>query len=84
MSTFLSDRTTWAKQNASQKIQPTCEPAQKLTDTEKASRHLAAGLKKQKQTQLNDVVAAYILKRTGKLQELADSHNVKVTKSRTW
>jgi len=80
MATFLSDRTTWAKRNALQKIQPTREPARKLTDAEKASRQLAAGLKKQKQTQLNDAVAAYILERTGKLQELADAHNVKVTK----
>jgi len=80
MATILSDRTTWAKRNALQKIQPTREPARKLTDAEKASRQLAAGLKKQKQTQLNDAVAAYILERTGKLQELADAHNVKVTK----
>jgi hypothetical protein len=76
----LTDRTTWAKRNALQKIQPTRERAWKLTDAEKASRKLAAGLKRQKQTQLNDAVAAYILERTTKLQELADNHSVKVTK----
>jgi len=78
--TTLTDRTTWAKRNALQKIQPTREPARKLTDAEKASRKLAAGLKRQKQTQLNDAVAAYILERTAKLQELADNHGVKITK----
>jgi hypothetical protein len=76
----LSDRTTWAKRNALQKIQRTREPARKLTDAEKASRQLAAGLKKQKQTQLNDAVAAYILERTDKLKEVADTHGVKITK----
>jgi hypothetical protein len=76
----LSDRTTWAKRNALEKIQRTREPARKLTDAEKASRQLAAGLKKQRQTQLNDAVAEYILDRTGKLQELADTHNVKVAR----
>jgi hypothetical protein len=76
----LTDRTTWAKRNALQKIQPTREPARKLTDAEKASRKLAAGFKKQKQTQLNDAVASYIVERTAKLQELADNNNVKVTK----
>ena len=76
----LTDRTTWAKRNALQKIQPTRVTARKLTDAEKASRKLAAGFKKQKQTQLNDAVASYIVERTAKLQELADNHNVKVTK----
>jgi hypothetical protein len=78
--TLLSDKTTWAKQNALQKIQPSREPARKLTDAEKASRQLAAGLKKQNQIRLNEAVGAYILERSTKLQELADAHNVKVTK----
>jgi predicted amidophosphoribosyltransferase len=78
--TLLSDKTTWAKRNALQKIQPSREPARKLTDAEKASRQLAAGLKKQNQMQLNEAVGAYILERSTKLQELADMHNVKVAK----
>jgi predicted amidophosphoribosyltransferase len=78
--TLLSDKTTWAKRNALQNIQPSREPARKLTDAEKASRQLAAGLKKQNQMQLNEAVGAYILKRSTKLQELADMHNVKITK----
>jgi hypothetical protein len=78
----LTDRTTWAKRNALQpeKIQCTREPARKLTDAEKTSCKLAAGLKKQKQTQLNNAVAVYILERTAKLQELTDNHNVKIAK----
>jgi hypothetical protein len=78
--TTLTNRTTWAKRNTLQKIQPTCEPTRKLTDAEKASCKLAAGFKKQKQTQLNNAVAVYILERTAKLQELADNHGVKITK----
>jgi hypothetical protein len=77
---LLSDRTTWAKRNGFQKIQPSREPARKLTDAEKASRKLAAGLKKQNQIRLNEAVGAYILERTTKLQELADAHSVKVAK----
>lgn len=77
---LLSDRTTWVKRNALQKIQPTRERARKLTDAEKTSRQLAAGLKRQRQIQLNEAVGAYILERTAKLQELADSHNVRVAK----
>jgi uncharacterized membrane protein YqiK len=78
--TLQSDKTTWAKQNALQKIQPSREPVQKLTDAEKASCQLAAGLKKQNQIRLNEAVEAYILERSTKLQELADTHSVKVTK----
>jgi hypothetical protein len=77
---LLSDRTTWAKRNASQKIQPTREPSRKLTDADKTSRQLSARLKKQKQAQLNDAVGAYIAERTAKLQELADEHSIKVAK----
>jgi hypothetical protein len=78
--TLLSDKTTWAKRNALQKIQPSREPARKLTDAEKASRQLAAGLKKQNRVRLNEAVEAYILERSTKLQELADAHSVKVAK----
>jgi hypothetical protein len=78
--TLLSDKTTWAKQNALQNIQPSREPTQKLTDAEKALRQLAAGLKKQHQMRLNEAVGAYILERSTKLQELADTHNVGVVK----
>jgi len=78
--TLLSDKTTWAKRNALQKIQPSREPARKLTDAEKASRQLAAGFKKQKQVELNKAVGEYLLDRSTKLQELASAHNVKVTK----
>ena len=77
---LLSDWTTWAKWNASQKIQLTHEPSQKLTEVEKASCQLSTWLKQQKQAQLNNMVGAYIAERTTKLQELADEHSIKVTK----
>jgi len=76
--TLLFNKTTWAKQNALQKIQLFWKPTWKLTDAEKASHLLAAGLKKQNQIQLNEAIGAYILERSTKLQELTDVHNIEI------
>ena len=76
----LADRTTWAKQNPSAKVQPLTDPKRKLTIAEKATRKVASVQRKESQAALNTTIAKYLQHRAEKFEEIAAEHNVKVSK----
>jgi len=76
----LADRTTWAKQNPTAKVQPLSKPRRNLTEAEKATQQLASAQKRQGQVALNIAIEGHLQKLSEKYEELAAEHHVNVSK----